>query len=212
MHFSEFITRAATHYNDLNIPNVLTILRVVAIPFFIVALAYKHNGIALAIFFGCGVTDGLDGFIARTYHQRTSIGAFLDPLADKLLLTSSFITLFLLDLPNKLPLWLLVTVISRDIIISVGVAALYIVGTPIRIAPSKTGKFTTFLQVFLLIVVLFYNYKGVSRPHLILSLCWLTFAATVISGVGYLYQGIRFLNLDLEESQDDSLPDSHDDT
>ena len=103
----ESVKRAVTYYNNLNIANFLTILRVIAIPGFIVALAYKYTGVALAIFIGCGLTDGLDGFIARTFHQRTEIGAFLDPLADKLLLTSSFITLAVLELPHKIPFWLI---------------------------------------------------------------------------------------------------------
>ena len=194
MRFSESITRAATYYNSMNIPNFLTILRVIAIPFFIVTLSYEYTGIALAIFVGCGITDGLDGFIARTFHQRTKIGAFLDPLADKLLLTSTFITLAIIDLPNKIPFWLIVTVISRDIIIPVGIATLFMLGTRVQIAPTWIGKFTTFCQVTLIIVVLFYNYTGEYRPHIILPLCWLTFIVTVISGLGYMYHGIRLLN------------------
>ena len=157
MSISDSIIRAATYYNSMNIPNFITILRVIAIPFFIVSLSYQYNGVAFVIFVGCGLTDALDGFIARTYHQRTKIGAFLDPLADKLLLTSSFITLAILELPNKIPFWLIVTVISRDIIISVGVAALFMLEAKLPIAPTKIGKFTTFLQVTLIIVVLFYN-------------------------------------------------------
>ena len=82
----------------VNIPNFITISRVIAIPFFIVALSYNYNGIALAIFVACGITDGLDGFIARAYQQRTEIGAFLDPLADKLLIGASYITLAILGL------------------------------------------------------------------------------------------------------------------
>ncbi len=194
MKISESITRAASYYNSMNIPNFLTILRVIAIPFFIVALSYAHNGVALIIFIGCGLTDGLDGFIARTYHLRTEIGAFLDPLADKLLLTSTFITLSVLETPNKIPFWLIVTVISRDVIIPVGIVALFLSGTKIRIAPSRFGKWATFLQITLIIVVLFYNYTDEHRPELILPVCWLTFAATVISVIGYLYQGIRLLN------------------
>lgn len=194
MSFSESLTRAATYYHNLNVANFLTISRVIAIPFFIVALSYKHNGIALAIFVACGLTDGLDGFIARTYHQRTKIGAFLDPLADKLLLTSSFITLSILDLANKLPFWLIVTVISRDIIISVGIAVLFMLGTTLQVAPTKAGKLTTFLQITLISVVLLLNYIGTSRPNIILPLCWLTFVVTVISGLGYVYQGIQLLN------------------
>jgi cardiolipin synthase len=194
MKVSEFITRAAVYCNSMNIPNFLTILRVIAIPFFIVALSYHYNGIALAIFFGCGLTDALDGFIARTCHQRTKIGAFLDPLADKLFLTSSFITLTILDLPNQIPFWLIVTVISRDIIIAIGVATMFMLETKYQIAPTKIGKLTTFFQVTLIIVVLFYNYKGVYHPNVVLPLCWLTFVVTVISGLGYIYQGVRLLN------------------
>lgn len=199
MKVSESITRAATYYNSLNIPNFLTILRVIAIPFFIVALSYQYNGIALLIFVGCGLTDGLDGFIARTFHQRTAIGAFLDPLADKFLLSSSFITLTVLETPNKIPLWLIVTVISRDVIISVGIAVLFMLGTKLQIAPTWIGKFTTFLQITLLIMVLFYNYTGAYRPNIIRPLCWLTFLATISSGLGYLYQGIRLLNTNEDE-------------
>ena len=178
----------------MNIPNFITILRVIAIPGLIVALSYQYNGVALAIFVGCGVTDGLDGFIARTFHQRTEIGAFLDPLADKLLLTSSFITLAVLDLPNKIPFWLIVTAISRDIIISVGVAVLFMLGAKVRIAPTWIGKFTTFCQITLIMVVLFYNYTGSRHLEVILPLCWITFVVSVASGLGYVYQGITLLS------------------
>lgn len=194
MSISDSLTRAAGHYNNLNVANFLTISRVIAVPFFIVALSYRHNGTALAIFVACGLTDGLDGFIARTWHQRTDIGAFLDPLADKLLLTSSFITLALVDLPNTIPFWLIVTVISRDIIILIGVAVLFMLGTNITIAPTKIGKLTTFLQITLIILVLFLNVRGSGRADLVLPFSWLTFVATVSSGLGYVYQGIRELN------------------
>ncbi|PIE31513.1 CDP-diacylglycerol--glycerol-3-phosphate 3-phosphatidyltransferase [candidate division KSB3 bacterium] len=194
MSVSESLTRIATYYQNLNVANFLTISRVIAIPFFIVALAYKHNGIALAIFVGCGLTDGLDGFIARTYHQRTAIGAFLDPLADKLLLMSSFVTLTILDLPNQLPFWLIVTVISRDVIISIGIAVLFMLDTHVNIAPTKVGKLNTFLQITLIIVVLFFNHTNAHYPDMLLSLCWLTFVTTVISGLGYIYQGVQLLN------------------
>ena len=186
--------RIVTYYKTMNIPNFITILRVIAIPFLIVALSYQYNGLALIIFVCCGLTDGLDGFIARTFHQRTQIGAFLDPLADKLLLTSSFITLAILKLPNKIPLWLIVTAISRDVIISVGIAALFMLGTKLQIAPTWIGKLTTFSQVTLIMVVLFYNYQTSARPDILLPLCWFTFVVSVVSGLGYVYQGIQLLN------------------
>lgn len=184
----------------MNIPNFLTILRVIAIPGLIVALSYRYNGLALAIFVGCGLTDGLDGFIARAFHQQTEIGAFLDPLADKLLLTSSFITLAVLNLPNKIPFWLIVTAISRDIIISGGVAVLFMLGVHVRIAPTWIGKFTTFCQLSLIIVVLFYNYTERSSPDVILPLSWITFIVSVVSGLGYVYRGIRLLNVSVANS------------
>ena len=152
----------------------------------------------------CGLTDGLDGFIARTYHQRTKIGAFLDPLADKLLLTSSFVTLALVDLPNTIPFWLIVTVISRDMIISIGIAVLFMLGTNVTIAPTKIGKLTTFLQITLIILVLFLNVSGSQRPDIVLPLCLFTFAVTVSSGLGYVYQGIRELNNNSTEPDDTS--------
>ncbi len=198
MSVSESLTRIATYYQNLNVANFLTISRVIAIPFFIVALTYKQNGIALAIFIGCGLTDGLDGFIARTYHQRTAIGAFLDPLADKLLLTSSFVTLAILDLPNQLPFWLIVTAISRDVIISIGIAVLFMLNTHVPIAPTKVGKLTTFLQITLIIVVLFLNYHNTYRPDIILPLCWLTFTVALVSGLDYVYQGVHLLNKNSE--------------
>ena len=205
MSISDSITQAAKYYNSLNIPNFITISRVIAIPFFIVAISYHYNGIALAIFVACGVTDGLDGFIARTYHQRTEIGAFLDPLADKLLLTSSFITLTVLDTPNKLPFWLIVTVISRDIIIPFGIAILLVFGTKLQMAPTRVGKATTVVQITLIILVLFFNYTGDYRPAIIQPLCWLTFAITLISGLDYVYKGVQLLN-----SSPESLTDSRD--
>lgn len=196
MSIFESLTRAVTSYNSMNIPNFLTILRVLAIPGLIVALSYGYTGIALAIFVGCGITDGLDGFIARTFHQRTEIGAFLDPLADKLLMTSTFITLALLDLPNTIPLWLIITAISRDIIIPVGIAALFMLGTKLEIAPTAIGKFTTFCQISLIILVLFCNYTGRHCQDVVLFLSWLTFIVSVVSGLDYVYRGIQLLNIE----------------
>lgn len=190
--------RAFASYTSMNIPNILTISRVIAIPFFIIALMYGYNGVALAIFVISGMTDAFDGFIARAYHQRTTIGAFLDPLADKLLLTSTVVSLSLVSVPNALPLWFAVTLISRDIIITVGIAALFMLGVKFPIAPSIIGKLTTFLQVALISIVLFYNYIGTPRPDLIRPFCWITFAVTVSSGLGYVYRGIRLFNSNSE--------------
>lgn len=185
----------------MNIPNFLTMLRVIAIPGFIVALVYGYNGVALIVFMGCGLTDALDGFLARALHQRTEIGAFLDPLADKLLMTSTFITLALLNLPNKIPLWLIVVAICRDVIIPVGIATLFMLGVKLKIAPTRIGKLTTFCQISLIIVVLFFNYTAQYHPTLVLVLSWFTLLVSGISGIDYVYQGIRIVSANPQEKQ-----------
>jgi cardiolipin synthase len=110
---------------NLTVANQLTILRVMLIPAFVLLLVYGYLGWALITFLVAGVTDALDGLIARRAGQRTSLGAWLDPMADKLLLVTTFVVLTLPSMPltNRLPLWLTVLVISRDILI-VGVVAI----------------------------------------------------------------------------------------
>jgi cardiolipin synthase (CMP-forming) len=178
----------------MNIPNSLTILRVVAIPGFIVAMAYNYHGLAFVIFLACGLTDALDGLIARTFHQQTEFGAFMDPLADKLLMTSTFITLALVDGLNTIPLWLIVVAISRDVIIPVGIAVLFMLGIKLKIAPTWIGKVTTFCQISLIMIVLFCNYTGRYVPRLVLGMSWVTLMVSVISGLDYVFRGIQFLN------------------
>ena len=98
--------------------NQLTILRIIFIPVFIIFLSYNWNGLALAIFVAAGVTDVLDGIIARRYGQKTSVGSVLDPLADKLLMVTSIVILSLpqMGFPNLLPRWLTILLISRDVL------------------------------------------------------------------------------------------------
>jgi hypothetical protein len=103
----------------LTAANQLTLLRMLLIPAFVILVLYGHLGWALAVFVTAGITDGLDGVIARRSNQRTSLGAWLDPMADKLLLVTTFVVLALpnLDLANRLPVWLTVCIISRDVVI-----------------------------------------------------------------------------------------------
>src|SRR5580765_2214592 len=108
--------------------NQLTILRMVFIPIFVILLVYDYLGWAFAIYILAGVTDGLDGLMARWLKQKTSLGAYLDPIADKLLLTTSFVTLSIkgMGLPNSIPLWLTIIVISRDVILVASVLIIVI--------------------------------------------------------------------------------------
>src|SRR3989304_9367297 len=101
----------------MNLPNLLTLTRVLLIPLFVIFIINKYFDWALLTFAIAGITDGLDGLIARLTHQRTELGAYLDPIADKLLLSAAFISLAIIDL---LPSWLSIVVITRDVIILIG--------------------------------------------------------------------------------------------
>ena len=117
----------------MNIPNLITILRILLIPVFIILLLYNHFSWALAVFAFCGVTDGLDGFIARNSNQRTVLGTYLDPMADKLLLISGFVTLSFLKI---IPLWITIVLVSRDLILLIGTLILHMIQGYIVIEPS----------------------------------------------------------------------------
>jgi len=173
----------------LNLPNFLTLIRIVAIPFFLVLLASQLYFDALLVFILGAVTDALDGFIARRMNQKTSLGAILDPVADKLLLMSSFI---MLGMMGGLPLWLVVLVVSRDTVILFGYVAIsFLLDERLEVQPTIAGKLSTVFQLVTVGVVLLM----LARSQLLESwlddaLVYLTAAATVISGVQYLYLGL----------------------
>ena len=175
--------------------NQLTILRMVFIPIFVILLVYNQLGWAFFIFILAGVTDGLDGLMARLLEQKTSLGAYLDPIADKLLLTTSFVVLSIrgLGLPNVVPLWLTILVISRDVIL-IASALIIIISTGHRtFPPSIYGKATTCFQILTILSVLFLNYKTLTPPPLYLMYL-LTGMITVFSGLHYVYRGKRMVS------------------
>src|SRR2546428_11469794 len=133
----------------MNLPNSLTVLRIILIPFFVGFLIYGHYGLALLTLIVAGITDILDGVIARMANQRTKLGAYLDPLADKLLLTSAFVTLSILHL---VPIWVAIIVLSRDLIIVAGTLLLHMTQTPLEVAPTALGKGTTLAQLSYLVL------------------------------------------------------------
>lgn len=146
--------------------------------------------IAMGIFLSAVLSDAIDGFIARIAAQKTPLGAFLDPLADKLLLVSSFICLSLINnLPAqiKFPAWVAVIVITRDLIIMVGTLVIYLITGKLKITPSIWGKATTFFQMLAIFSVLLqYRHS---------FYIWDTAVVlTVISGIDYVLKGTRFLN------------------
>jgi len=133
----------------MNIPNCLTILRILLTPLLVWLLLEEKLKAALLVFFIAGLTDGLDGFIARVFRQKTKLGAYLDPLADKFLLVSTFI---LLGIQNLVPDWLVVIAVSRDTLIILGVLTLMFHNIPLEIRPSLLSKTTTLFQLLTLLV------------------------------------------------------------
>jgi cardiolipin synthase (CMP-forming) len=133
------------------VPNQLTFLRFGFLPFFIISIHYRRYGVALAILIIAGLTDGLDGVLARTLNQKTALGAYLDPIADKLLLSSSFVVL---ALNRKISWWLATLVLSRDILLLTAAAVILLVIGYRPFPPSIYGKATTSLQILLVFAVI----------------------------------------------------------
>ncbi len=173
----------------MNIPNLLTLLRILLVPVVVIFLmqgAFLKALIVLAI---SGITDALDGFLARILNQQTVLGAYLDPIADKALLASCFV---MLSIKDVIPGWLTVIVISRDFIILVGIAILTIMSIPYEIRPSFVSKITTALQLF---TVLFFLLFRITPAYIdyrwLIALQWLTALFTIISGLNYMVRGIK---------------------
>ena len=174
----------------INLPNLITIFRIVLIPFFLNFLVYGYTEYALITFLVAGLSDAVDGAVARFTGTKSELGAALDPLADKMLALAAFIALTIL---GKIPLWLTLTVVSRDVIIVTGSAVLYLMGYDLKIRPVIMGKLTTFLQLSLIVAALLCVY--LDRDLTVKEwLVWLTLAFTVASGVQYIIRGFKIVN------------------
>lgn len=172
--------------------NQLTILRIVFVPVFIILLVYNELGWALGTFVIAGITDVLDGIIARRFGQKTSIGAVLDPLADKLLMTSSIVILSLpqMEFQNSVPRWLMIIIIFRDVfILLVSLIVVLMVGWR-TFTPSIYGKASTVMQVLTVLVVLYTNWQQLELPELNI-IFYMTGLMTAFSGIHYLVRGLR---------------------
>ena len=184
----------------LTFANKISIFRIVSVPLFIASVLYysPENDylrlVSLGIFLMAIISDVVDGYIARTRKQKTKAGAILDPLADKLLLISSFICLYLVDnFPAgiRFPLWLVIAVASRDAIILLGSGIIYMVQGNLDVLPTRWGKTTTFFQAMCVIVLLL----QLQFSHYI---WYIALFFTIISGLGYIRRGVKILNADTE--------------
>lgn len=172
-----------------NLPNTLTLIRILLTPLFIICLIKGAYPLALMIFILAGVTDGLDGLLARLLNQKTALGAYLDPIADKLLLISAFVTL---AIQRMVPAWLCVVVISRDVLIFIGIAILEISRVDYRIQPSMVSKCTTVAQLATIFLLLL-SIQTAAVEHVLPPVYGLTTALSIASGLHYVYLGIQIM-------------------
>ena len=184
----------------MGLANWLTILRIVLIPVFVTLLVYRKLGVALIVFGAAALTDLLDGWVARTQGMSSRLGAFLDPLADKLLLIASFVTLTWL---KALPFWITAVVFSRDVMLIVGALLIHMVGGRIYPRPTWAGKAATFFQILTVLVALLSRYYRVSLGTSVVM--WLAAAFTIMSGLHYIWQGVHVLNA-AEHVETDEAP------
>jgi cardiolipin synthase len=174
----------------MNLPNILTLIRILLIPVFVIFVMNHSFGWALLTFALAGITDGVDGLIARWRHQRTELGAYLDPIADKLLLSSAFITLAIFEL---LPSWLTVIIITRDVIILLGILVMTLTHYEVKIQPTLAGKVTTTFQISTILLVLMTGYGPLFKSLSAIGIYGTT-VFTILSGAQYIYIGTRILN------------------
>lgn len=187
----------------LTVPNMLTVFRMVLIPVFVTLLFYQRFVLALAVFVVAGITDGLDGLLARRFDQESQLGTILDPIADKLMLVTAFIVLsmrgvFPQPLPSHLPVpfWVTVAVISRDVFIIVGAAAINIMTGFRGFRPSWLGKLNTTVQIVGITAIMFAAsvpyYTGLYLPTVYAAV----FALALLSGLHYVFFVSKLMNDD----------------
>lgn len=175
----------------MNLPNAITIIRILLVPLFLYKIIQGEMAFAMAVYLAAAVSDGLDGFIARVWNQKTKLGSFLDPMADKLLVTTSFLTLSLIDI---IPIWITLAVISRDIIIVVGSLLVYLMKGELTIHPQPIGKVTTFFQFSYILLVLMgsaFDIPVLYRFYVPMLL--ITGGLTIISLGVYIIDGLKAL-------------------
>lgn len=196
----------------VTLPNVLTVIRMVLIPVFVGALYYQRFGWALAIFVLAGATDGLDGLFARRFNQYSPLGQILDPIADKLLLVTSYVTLSMPSImepsalvqphPRHLPVpfWVTAAVISRDIFIIVGAAAINFVTGFRGFRPSWLGKANTVVQIAGIVLVLIAASYPPLRGYLP-TVYTTVFSFAIISGAHYVFWANKLLGEDRQQRE-----------
>jgi len=200
----------------VTVPNMLTVFRMVLIPVFVTLLFYQRFLSALTVFIIAGLTDGLDGLLARRFSQQSQLGTVLDPVADKLMLVTAFVVLsmrsvFPQPLPSHLPVpfWVTVAVISRDVFIIVGAAAINIMTGFRGFRPSWLGKLNTTVQIGGVAAIMFAASVPVYTGYYLPTVYAAVFAMAILSGLHYIFFASKLMNEDrkqLPEAESPSQP------
>ncbi len=167
----------------MNLPNLITIGRIISVPLIIWLIVSEQALPAFLVFVAAGVSDAIDGFIAKHYAQATELGSYLDPIADKLLLVSIYVALGMQEI---LPAWLAILVVSRDVLIVGGFLLAWLLGRPAQVVPLMVSKVTTVVQIVLAAIVLGALGFDVDVEAVVVLLIWCVAALTIVSASAYM--------------------------
>ncbi|MCO6419124.1 CDP-alcohol phosphatidyltransferase family protein [Siccirubricoccus sp. KC 17139] len=172
----------------VTLPNIITVARLCAVPATIWLILQHRLDIAFGLFIGAGISDAIDGWLARALNARSALGALLDPVADKALLVSVYVTLAAIGV---LPDWLAILVVFRDLIIVGGVIVLWLLGQEVAIRPLFVSKLNTAMQIGLAALALLLAGFGLQAPGLLTALVWIVAVTTLASGTRYVAAALR---------------------
>lgn len=175
----------------MSVPNLITLARIILVPVVFWLLVSGRTEAAFVLFVLAGISDAVDGFLAKRFGWTTELGAYLDPLADKLLIVSIFVALGVL---GSLPSWLVIAGVSRDFLIVTAVVLSWVIGHPVRIEPAKVSKANTACQIALAATVLANTAFDLGLEPFVWMLIWLTAALTLASLAVYLHAWIRHMS------------------
>jgi len=179
----------------MTIPNIITIARLIMVPLIVVLIGQGRWGLAFTVFVAAGISDGVDGFIARRFNMRSEFGAYLDALADKALLVSIYVTL---SVTGVLPGWLAIVVVSRDLMIISAILVSWLMQRPVAIKPMFVSKLNTGAQIAFAALVLGMKAFTLDAPALHTAGMVLVAGLTMISAAAYLARWMRHMANDLD--------------
>jgi len=175
---------------DVNLPNLITLARILMVPVIVWAIAANQMLLAFMLFLAAGVSDAVDGFLAKRFGMKSELGAYLDPLADKVLIVSIYVTL---GISGAVPRWLVILVVSRDLMIVGAVLLSWLVGRPVMVRPLLVSKLNTVAQILLAGLVLASLGLGFEAQPVIVGLTALVAALTLLSVAAYVREWVRHM-------------------